>query len=93
MEMIQPLLAVVLVVALLCGSLYFLRLRGAAAFRLPRISSGGLRKLEVLERVSLGPHHALHVVRVGDRSIVLATAPSSCQVVCDLAPVRELKEP
>jgi flagellar biogenesis protein FliO len=97
MDMLQPILAVALVVGLLCGSLYFLRIRGAAAFRLPRISSGGFRnggdrKLEVLERVSLGPHHALHVVRVGGRSIVVATTPSSCQVVCDLLPGQELKE-
>jgi flagellar biogenesis protein FliO len=84
--MMQPFLAVFLVLGLLCGVLYFLRGRGAAAFHLPRIGSGaGQRKLEVLERLSLGPQHGLHVVRVGSRSVVIATAPSSCQILCDLA--------
>jgi flagellar biogenesis protein FliO len=84
--MMEPFLAVVLVLCLLCGVLYFLRSRGGAMFHLPRMTPGvGQRKLEVLERVSLGPQHGLHVVRVGNRSVVIATAPSSCGILCDLA--------
>jgi flagellar biogenesis protein FliO len=74
MDLIQPLAAIVLVAALLGGALFLLKKRGGAP--LP-----GLRRLEVIERVSLGPQHALHLVRAGDRLVLIATAPSSCQVL------------
>ena len=41
----------------------------------------GLRQLEVIERVSLDAQHALHLVRAGDRLVLIATAPSSCQLL------------
>jgi len=78
--MTQSFGAVFLVMALLGGVLFLLKKRGAAAFRLPRMS-GAPRQLEVIERVTLGPHHALHLVRVGERRVLVATAPSSCQVI------------
>jgi hypothetical protein len=31
--------------------------------------------------VPLGAHHALHLVRVGERLMLVATAPGSCQVL------------
>lgn len=78
MESLEPLAAVLLVLALLGLALFFLKKRGVASFH------SGTRRVEVMERVMLGPSHALHVVRVGERSIVVATSPSSCQVLCDL---------
>jgi flagellar biogenesis protein FliO len=72
MDLIQPLAAIVFVAVLLGGALYLLKKRGGAG--LP-----GLRRLEVIERVSLGPQHALHLVRAGDRLVLIATAPASCQ--------------
>jgi flagellar biogenesis protein FliO len=76
MDMIQPFGAVLLVMALLGGALFALKRRGAVTLR-----GGGLKRLEVMERVSLGPHHALHLVRAGDRCVLIATAPSSCQLL------------
>jgi flagellar biogenesis protein FliO len=73
-------LAIALVMTLLGGALFLLKKRGAATFRLPRLSAAA-REMEVIERVALGPHHALHLVRIGDRRVLVATAPSSCQVV------------
>ena len=90
MDAIQPVAAVVLVLALLCGALFLLKNRGAARFRLPGISSGP-RRMEVLERVALGPHHALHLVRLAERTMVVATSPSSCQVLGDPAMPPEWK--
>ncbi len=81
MDLIQPLTAIALVMTLLGGALFLLKKRGAASFHLPRIASSGPRRLEVLERVALGPHHALHLVRAGERFVLIATAPSSCQVL------------
>ena len=85
MDAIQPMAAIVLVLLLLAGALLLLKKRGAASFHLPRLGSGAARRMEVLERTALGPHHALYLVRVGERSMVIATAPSACQLLCDAA--------
>ena len=81
MEVIQPLAAIVLVMALLGGALLVLKKRGAARFRLPGLSGPAARRLEVMERVSLGPQHALHLVRVDGRTMVVTTAPGGCQIL------------
>ncbi|HVW85137.1 MAG TPA: flagellar biosynthetic protein FliO [Bryobacteraceae bacterium] len=77
-ETIQPLAAVVAVLALLGGVLLLLRRR------FPKLSPGDAGSMELLERLSLDPQHALHLVRVGERRIVVATAPSSCQLLCEV---------
>jgi hypothetical protein len=74
MDLIQPLAAIVFVGGLLGGVLLLLRSRRAAAV------SGG-RHLEVIERVALGPQHALHLVRAGRRVVLIATAPSACHIL------------
>jgi len=83
MDTLQPIAAVVLVMALLAGVLILLRKRGTAAFHLPGIPGSAQRHLEVLERVSLSPHHALHLVRAGGRLLLVGTAPNSCQLLND----------
>lgn len=74
MDLIQPLAGIVFVGALLGGALLVLKKRGA-------VGRPGARRLEVIERVPLGPQHALHLVRLGDRILLVATAPSSCQIL------------
>jgi hypothetical protein len=37
--------------------------------------------MELVERIALGPHHALHLVRIGEQSVLVATTPASCQVL------------
>jgi flagellar biosynthetic protein FliO len=86
MDFLQPLAAICLVLGLLAAALLLLKKRGAATFRLPgsisdRLSGGAQRKLEVLERVALGPQHSVHLVRVGDRQVLIGTAPTSCQLL------------
>ena len=73
MDALQPIAAVVLVLALLAGSLYLLKKRAA-----PRGNPG---RMEVIERLTLGPHHALHLVRIGDRTLVVATSPTACRLL------------
>jgi flagellar biogenesis protein FliO len=75
---------VIFVLALLGGVLYFLRRRGMATFK----GTGtfgrqqvAVRQLKVVERIPLGPQHALHLVRVGDGLILVATSPGSCQIL------------
>jgi flagellar biogenesis protein FliO len=83
MDLLQPLAAVGFVLALLGVTLMLLKKRGAASFRLPRLSGGGPRRLESLERLSLGPQHALHLIQIDGRTILVATAPTSFQIVCE----------
>jgi flagellar biogenesis protein FliO len=77
MDELHPILAVILVLSLLGGALLFLRRRGVASFR--GLPAGNTRQMKVVERVPLGAQHALHLVRVGDKLILVATAPGSCQ--------------
>jgi len=80
MQLTEQIGMVLLVFALLGGLLWFTKKRGLAAFRVGGRSENG-RRLEVLERVPLTAQHALHLVRVADRTILIATAPSSCTLL------------
>jgi flagellar biogenesis protein FliO len=84
-DILQPLSAIILVLSLLGGALYLLRRTGYASFPAsasPFAKQGiAPRQLKVLERVPLGAQHALHLVRVGDRLILIATAPGSCHMI------------
>lgn len=79
MDVIEQTMAVALVLLLLVGTLAWLRRRGWAAVALPRRVAG--RKMECLERLPLGPQHALHLVRIGDAVLVVATAPGGCSLL------------
>jgi flagellar biogenesis protein FliO len=46
----------------------------------PRRGGNG-RRVEVLERVPLTPQHALHLVRVSDKVLLIGTAPSGCTLL------------
>lgn len=78
MALIQQLMMVLVVFALLGGLLWLLRRRGGLAFS-PRRS--GARRLEVLERLPLTPHHALHLVRISGKVVLIGTAPSACTLL------------
>jgi flagellar biosynthetic protein FliO len=82
MEFVQELAAVGAVLALLAATLWWLRRRGFAAL-VPMKRTAG-RRLECLERLSLGPQHTLHLVRVGDTALLLASTPSGCALVQSL---------
>jgi flagellar biosynthetic protein FliO len=81
MQLTEQIGMVLLVFALLGGLLWFSKRRGLASFALRGRRSGNARRLEVLERVPLTPQHALHLVRVADRTVLIATAPSSCTLL------------
>ena len=82
MEFVQELAAVGTVLALLGGTLWWLRRRGFAALVPMRRTAG--QRLECLERLSLGPQHTLHLVRVGDTAVLLASTPAGCALVQSL---------
>ena len=79
MEVMQQMMAVVLVLTLLGGSLWWLRRRGFAGMTLAR--RGDTRRLVCLERLPLGPQHTLLLVRVGETELLLSASPSGCSLL------------
>jgi flagellar biogenesis protein FliO len=81
MDAIQQALAVTVVLMLLGGSLFWLRSKGIAQFGLRPGSGVGQKRMRSLERLLLTPQHSLHLVRVGNRLLVLAVWPGGCSVI------------
>jgi flagellar biogenesis protein FliO len=90
MESFQQFAAVIGVLGLLVAALWWLKQRGYASggggFAAGRLigrlrSSNGNRTMQAIERLPLSATHSLHLVRVADRAILIATSPAGCQVV------------
>ena len=79
MDWARQLGAVALVLGLLLAALWLLRRRGMPGFASPGKSSS--RRLRRVERLSLGPQHALDLVRVGERYLLVASHPSGCSLI------------
>ena len=84
MELTEQIGMVLLVFALLGGLVWFTKRRGLASLASRR---GKTRCLELVERVQLTPHHAIHLVRVSDKVVLVATAPSTCMLLDTPAPI------
>jgi flagellar biosynthetic protein FliO len=80
METIQQMLAMCLVLVLLGGALWWLRRRGLAQFSHPGFGKSE-RKMRVVEKLPLSPGHSLHLVRVGDRMLLVASSPGGCALL------------
>jgi hypothetical protein len=80
MDSMYSFLAVLFVLAALVGTLTALRKRGLAVWGLPGATPKA-RRIEILERVAMGPQHALHVIRIAGRCVLVATSPSGCQLL------------
>ena len=81
METVQQICAVLVVLGLLAGSLYWLRSRGMAQFTGAGIGRGGKRRMQPLERLALTPQHSLHLVNVGGRVLLIAAGPGGCSLL------------
>jgi flagellar biogenesis protein FliO len=80
MELTEQVVMILAVFALLGGVLWLLKRRGVTSLALPGRRSSA-RRLEVLERIPLTPHHALHLVRISDKVVLIGTAPSACALL------------
>jgi flagellar biosynthetic protein FliO len=76
MEVLGQFAAVVAVLALAAATSWWLRRRGFAGSLLPRKAAG--RRLESVGRLPLGPQQTLHLVRLGERALLVASSPSGC---------------
>jgi len=81
MEAIQQTLVVVFVLGLLGATVYWLRGQGIARFNGKAPGRGGARRMQVVERVALGPQHSLHLVNVAGRTLLIAVSPSGCSLL------------
>ncbi len=79
MEVLEALAAVAGVLSLLVATLWWLRKRGLA---IPvHHSRHSERRLECLERLPLAPQHTLHLVRLGERVLLVASTPAGCALL------------
>ena len=85
MEAIQQVLGVVAVLALLGGSLWWLRSKGVAQFAVRGPGGGKARSMKVVERLGLSPQHSLYLVRVADRTLLIAASPGGCSILDGVA--------
>jgi len=90
MEVIEQTMAVAAVLALLLGTLWWLRRRGLAAVGLRR--KRGRRRMETLERLALGPQQTLHLVRLQGRVLLLASSPAGCALI-ERVPLESIDRP
>lgn len=81
MDSIQPMLAVLFVLGLLGGTLYWLRSKGVAHFAVKGLNRGGERRMQSLERLALTAQHSLHLVSVEGRTILIAVSPAGCSLL------------
>jgi hypothetical protein len=79
MEMMDPMPAVVAVLAVVSTALWWLRKKGGwglAPKLLPKGARRSSRRLASVERLALSPHHVLHLVRLDERVILVAQSPA-----------------
>ncbi len=83
-EWLRPLLSIALVLGLLAALRWWLGARRAPAiWRRGRGRKGG--RLEPLDRLSLTPQHSLHLVRVGNRAVLIGAHPAGCSLLESMA--------
>ena len=87
MEIISQTIAVFAVLVLLAAALWWLRRKGFATFAAVGARPKAGRRMELVERLQLTPQHSLHLVRLGESSVLLAIYPSGCAVVERLSSV------
>ncbi|HEX8985404.1 MAG TPA: flagellar biosynthetic protein FliO, partial [Bryobacteraceae bacterium] len=77
--LVRQVLGVLVVFALLGAAMWLLRRNPADGIRnLIRKKSG---RLESVERLALGPQHALHLVRFEGRVLLIAAHPGGCTLL------------
>lgn len=79
MEAIQQTGAVAAVLALLVLTLWWLRRRGPIG--ISRGSKAATRRMRNLERLPLGPQHALHLIRLDGSVLLISTSPAGCALI------------
>lgn len=80
-ELSEQMLAVGMVLAILGGGLWVLKRKGFAQSRLRRMQPSSEPRLELVDRLALSPQHSLHMVRVGERTLLVGLSPGGCNLL------------
>ena len=84
--MLGQITAVFFVLLLLTATLWLLRRRGLATVNTVLAKRLSKQKwMQVVERMPLTANHSLHLVRIGDRVILIGVSPSGCQPIDSFA--------
>ena len=83
MELAREILGVLIVLAILAGLLWAGRKKGTLFGRSTAGREG--RRLELLERLPLTPQHSVHLLRVGDRTLLIGVHGSGLTILCDFS--------
>lgn len=78
-EWVRALVSIALVVGLAVALRWW-----AARVRLPALGRrrrAGTHRLEALDRLALTAQHTLHLVRVGDRALLIGVHPAGCSLL------------
>jgi flagellar biogenesis protein FliO len=81
MDVIRQSLAITFVFLLLWAALWFVRKRRGGSTSYGRANKG---LMESRAKLALSAQHAMHLVRVGDRDLVVAVYPSGITLLCEL---------
>ncbi len=92
MDEVRQALGVLAVLAMLGGALWWLRRKGVAQFALKTGGGSRARSRRVIERLALTPQHSLHLVQVGERTVLVAASPGGCSILDSLPPAAGERE-
>lgn len=81
MDLFQQLAGVLIVLGALGAVVLIGKQRGFIGFALPVRSGGRPKRMLVLERLVLTPHHSLHLVTVDGRTVLVGVSPGGCQLL------------
>ncbi|MCP5119823.1 MAG: hypothetical protein GY953_54185 [bacterium] len=81
MEIINQVLSVLFVLSLLGGTLWWLRRKGPVRFGIRGRRKAAGARLEAVDRLPLTAQHALHLVRVADRAVLVAVHGAGCTML------------
>jgi flagellar biosynthetic protein FliO len=89
MELARSLFGVVILFGLLGALVWIARKKGALLGVLPSRSGGHM--LQLVERVPLTANHSVHLVRAGDRTLLVGVHSTGMTLLCDLSEPRSTR--
>jgi flagellar biogenesis protein FliO len=84
MSLMQQSAAITLVLVLLWFALWWLRRKGLAVVTGHLRLNDGRREMEIQQRLPLTPQHSLQLIRVRERSLLVAVHPGGLTVICEM---------
>jgi flagellar biogenesis protein FliO len=91
MELMWQMASVGFVFLLLAGALWWFKGKGMVQLGQPFPGGACTWPMNVANRLNLGPQHSLHLVRLGQRGLLVATYAGGCALIAE-APWDELAQ-